>query len=107
MRRVTASLSLLRVSTTLYYRSLSITGTPFQRVEEKFSSLHIKTSAAMWSSCRHLWVVVLYLVHFTACLSAQSTYWLANKPNVGKVAFQDPSYPVFRNVKDYGATGKH
>ncbi|KAG9770833.1 Glucan 1,3-beta-glucosidase [Exophiala dermatitidis] len=59
----------------------------------------------MWSSCRHLWVVVLYLVHFTACLSAQSTYWLANKPNVGKVAFQDPSYPVFRNVKDYGATG--
>ncbi|KAK5053266.1 hypothetical protein LTR84_002240 [Exophiala bonariae] len=33
-------------------------------------------------------------------------YWLANKPHVGKVAFQDPSYPVFRNVKDYGATGK-
>jgi hypothetical protein len=38
--------------------------------------------------------------------AAQSSYWLANKPARGKIAFQDPSYPVFRNVKDYGAVGE-
>lgn len=39
--------------------------------------------------------------------AAASTYWLANKPNVGTVAFQtNLNYPVFRNVKDYGARGE-
>jgi hypothetical protein len=50
-------------------------------------------------------LALLHLLFFFGSSAAQSTYWLANKPNVGKVAFQDPSYPVFRNVKDFGAVG--
>ena len=38
---------------------------------------------------------------------AHAQYWMQNIPRQGKVAFQpDPTYPVFRNVKDYGAFGQ-
>ncbi|KIW10000.1 hypothetical protein PV08_11776 [Exophiala spinifera] len=58
----------------------------------------------MWPS--HACFFWLYVALLICCANGQSTYWLANKPNVGKVAFQtDPNYPVFRNVKDYGARG--
>ncbi|KAI1626471.1 glucan 1,3-beta-glucosidase [Exophiala viscosa] len=57
----------------------------------------------MWFSYTAL---VLYAASLIASSTAQSTYWLANKPDVGTVAFQpDTTYPVFRNVKDYGAFG--
>jgi glucan 1,3-beta-glucosidase len=39
--------------------------------------------------------------------AGSSTYWLANIPHNGKVAYgSDPSYPVYRNVKSYGAIGE-
>jgi hypothetical protein len=48
----------------------------------------------------------LCIALYITATTAQSTYWLGNKPARGKVAFQDPTYPVFRNVKDYGAVGE-
>ena len=63
-----------------------------------FAKMHISSSA--------LRLTLLHLLVFFRLSATQSTYWLANKPNVGKVAFQDLSYPVFRNVKDYGAVGE-
>jgi hypothetical protein len=57
----------------------------------------------MWPSYTAVW---LYTALLLGVANAQSTYWLANKPNVGTVAFGAPGYPVFRNVKDYGARGK-
>lgn len=61
----------------------------------------------MWLSYAAL---VLHATSFITCSTAASSlssYWLANKPNVGTVAFQpDTTYPVFRNVMDYGAHGK-
>ncbi|KIW93449.1 uncharacterized protein Z519_06054 [Cladophialophora bantiana CBS 173.52] len=59
----------------------------------------------MHSPLSALFFSLLYLSVLIRSSVAQSTYWLANKPNLGHVAFQDPSYPVFRNVKDYGAVG--
>jgi glucan 1,3-beta-glucosidase len=38
--------------------------------------------------------------------SAVSGYWLASIPRQGKAVFGPSSYPVFRNVKDFGARGK-
>jgi len=32
-------------------------------------------------------------------------YWLASIPRNGKVAYGDPNFQIFRNVKDFGATG--
>ena len=34
-----------------------------------------------------------------------SNYWVANVQRQGTVAFGDPTYPIFRNVKAYGAKG--
>ena len=42
--------------------------------------------------------------HNTSTLTS-SSYWLANIQRQGTVAFGDSSFKVFRNVKDYGATG--
>jgi glucan 1,3-beta-glucosidase len=35
-----------------------------------------------------------------------SNYWVANVQRQGTVAFGNASYPVFRNVKAYGAKGQ-
>ncbi|KAH0848955.1 hypothetical protein AYO21_08717 [Fonsecaea monophora] len=60
----------------------------------------------MYSPLPALFLALLHLsVLIKSAAAQQSTYWLANKPHVGKVTFQDPNYPVFRNVKDYGAVG--
>jgi hypothetical protein len=38
--------------------------------------------------------------------AALSAYWLVNKPNPGISPYNKySSFPVFRNVMDYGATG--
>ena len=42
--------------------------------------------------------------HNTSTLTS-SSYWLANIQRQGTVAFGDSSFKVFRNIKDYGATG--
>ncbi|OCT48418.1 hypothetical protein CLCR_04073 [Cladophialophora carrionii] len=55
--------------------------------------------------CSASLLTILQLVILIRSSAAQSSYWLANKPARGKIAFQDPTYPVFRNVKDYGAVG--
>lgn len=37
---------------------------------------------------------------------SSSSYWVAQIQRQGTVAFgSDPSYQIFRNVKDYGAVG--
>lgn len=36
---------------------------------------------------------------------SSSTYWLSSIKRQGTVPFGDPSFKVFRNVRDYGATG--
>lgn len=42
-----------------------------------------------------------------AIRQATSSYWVAQIQRQGSVAFgSDPTYKVFRNVKDYGAVGK-
>jgi glucan 1,3-beta-glucosidase len=33
------------------------------------------------------------------------SYWLASIPRNGKAAYGDPNFQIFRNVKDFGATG--
>lgn len=41
-----------------------------------------------------------------ATSSSSSSYWLANIQRQGTVAFgSNSSYQIYRNVKDYGATG--
>lgn len=35
-----------------------------------------------------------------------STYWLSSIQRQGTVAFGDPSFKVFRNVRDFGAVGR-
>jgi glucan 1,3-beta-glucosidase len=37
--------------------------------------------------------------------AASSSYWLASITRQGTVAFSDSSHQIFRNVKDFGATG--
>jgi hypothetical protein len=37
--------------------------------------------------------------------SRASSYWLANIQRQGKVAYGDSNFQIFRNVKDFGATG--
>ncbi len=37
---------------------------------------------------------------------AADGYWLANIARNGKPAYGDPSFKIFRNVKEYGAKGK-
>ena len=42
-----------------------------------------------------------------AAAAGSSTYWLANIPHNGVVAYgSDPNYPVYRNVMAYGAVGE-
>ncbi len=61
----------------------------------------------MYLPSSQLLLSLLHLLVFLGSAAAQqSTYWLGNKPNVGKVAFQDPNYPVFRDVTKYGAFGE-
>ena len=59
-----------------------------------------------------LLTIWLRYVLFLSSASAQnipvattSSYWVANIPRQGKVAFGDQTYPVFRNVRAYGAVG--
>lgn len=42
-----------------------------------------------------------------ACLLQMvGAYWMEEMPHVGKASFNtDPTYQVFRNVKDFGAKG--
>lgn len=51
--------------------------------------------------------LVLRLLLFVGFSQAQSNYWVANIKRQGSVAFSPNSttYPVFRNVRDYGAKG--
>lgn len=43
----------------------------------------------------------------TTAAAGSTGYWLASIERTGTVAFaQTPSYPIYRNVKTYGATGK-
>lgn len=78
-----------------------------QALQGDITPLGYDFAAEMWLSYAAL---VLYATSFITCstaASSPSSYWLANKPDVGTVAFQpDATYPVFRNVMDYGAYGE-